>query len=178
MGVYDEFLKKIDRILNIEEEKIEKALNLWLDLKEFLLMVRSSCSGLGLQKVLEEVFVSGSRFEVSANNCTEPLKCEWRSIAKLDLRRLRENLLALRKTSEENREKLEEILLEAFAMAELGISPIAVIDDLIESGFLPKGTISYLRLRSRDIEKWKKPNEIRRIAGLLFQLRRLREDEK
>jgi len=178
LGIYDEFLRRIDKILEVEEEKIEKVLDLWINLKEFLLIIRSSCSEPKLKKVIEEVFTSGSRFEISAAACSEPLKDEWQSIAKIDLRRLRENLLALRKIFEKKREKLEEVLLEAFAKAKLGISPTVVIDDLIESGLLSKSTASYLRLESREIEKWKNPDEIRRIAGLLFQIRRLRDAEE
>lgn len=178
MGTFDEFLRRIDKILEIDEEKIEKALDLWLKLKELLLTIKSGCSEPILKKVVDEVFASGCRFETSATACAKPLKDEWRSVAKIDLRRLRENLLALRKISEEKEEELKEILLEAFAEAELRISPTAVIEDLVKSGFLSKSTASYLRLRSREIERWKNPDEMRRIVGLLVQLRRLRNAER
>lgn len=174
MGVYDEFSRLVDKILDVREDRIGRALKLWLELKDLLMKIRPACSELQMEGVLEELLTSGCRFEMSAAGCAGPLREEWESIARVDLKRLRENLLALRRIAEKRKEKFETILLEKFLEDELKIPPAAIVDELAERGYVSKSTAAYLR--SRKAELGKHSEELKRIVGLLVQLRRL-EDE-
>lgn len=177
MGVHEEFIRMIDALLRLPAGEIGRAERLWFRLKGPV----AELAGLeGMERkarrVLSEVLSSGARFERSAAACGGELGREMMDLARLDLERLKESLLALREVSRNRR--FAEALLELASRGRGSFPPGAIIDDLLRSGVLSGSLSIQLRIRRKEVAERTDPHDLVRIAGLLVQLRRIRDGER
>ena len=177
MGVHEEFIRMIDALLCLPAGEIGQAKRLWFRLKGPVAELAGlEGTGRKVGRVLSEVLSSGARFERSAAACVGGLGREMRDLARLDLERLKESLLALREISRDRR--FAEALLELASRGPGSFPPEAIIDDLLRSGVLSGSLSIQLRIRRKEVAERADPRDLVRIAGLLVQLRRIRDGER
>lgn len=175
MGVCEWFIRMLDDLLRLPADRVEQAAGAWSRLRKILEGLPREELARRTNRVLAEVLRSGAKFERSVATC-RGLGEELRDLARLDLERLKEDLLAIRDLVQRERSTFAGALLSALSRGAL-IPAETVIEELLESGVLSASLSVQLRIRRDEVAKKVRQADLVRIAGLLVQLRRLRDEK-